>query len=72
MRAMMAYNAGWGRLRTWTAESGDLPDDIMVEAIGIEETRQYCRNILQAAVMYGELYYGKNVGDTVQELVGGV
>jgi soluble lytic murein transglycosylase-like protein len=70
LRAMMAYNAGWGRLRAWTAESGDLPDDLLVEALGIGETRQYCRNILQAAVMYGLLYYGRSVADTVGELVG--
>jgi soluble lytic murein transglycosylase len=70
LRAMMAYNAGWGRLKSWVAESGDLPDDLMVEALSIEETRQYCRNILQATVMYGELYYGRNVADTVEELVG--
>ena len=42
----------------------------MVEALSIEETRQYCRNILQATVMYGELYYSRNIGDTVEELVG--
>jgi len=71
LRAIMAYNAGWGRLATWSAESGDLPDDLMIEALGIRETRQYCRNILQATVMYGELYYGLTVGETVGELVEG-
>jgi soluble lytic murein transglycosylase len=71
LRAMMAYNAGWGRLKTWVAESGELPDDLMIEALGIEETRQYCRNILQATVMYGELYYGRTVVETVGELVEG-
>ena len=71
LHAMMAYNAGWGRLKTWVAESGNLPDDLMLEALGIEETRQYCRNILQATVMYAELYYGKSVGETVRELVEG-
>ena len=72
LRAMMAYNAGWGRLKTWSVESGNLPDDLMIEALGIQETRQYCRNILQATVMYGALYYGKTVGETVGELVEGV
>jgi soluble lytic murein transglycosylase-like protein len=72
LRAMMAYNAGWGRLRTWSAESGDLPDDLLIEALGIEETRQYCRNILQATVMYGELYYDTKSAETVAELVEGV
>jgi soluble lytic murein transglycosylase-like protein len=71
LRAMMAYNAGWGRLRTWSAESGDLPDDLMLEALGIDETRQYCRNILQATVVYGQLYYGKTIAETVGELVEG-
>jgi soluble lytic murein transglycosylase-like protein len=71
LRAMMAYNAGWGRLKTWAAESGELPDDLMIETLGIEETRQYCRNILKATVMYGELYYSRTVGETVGELVEG-
>jgi soluble lytic murein transglycosylase-like protein len=71
LRAMMAYNAGSGRLRIWLSESGELPDDLLVEAIGIEETRQYCRNILQSTVMYGSLYYGKNVGETVAYVVEG-
>jgi soluble lytic murein transglycosylase len=71
LRAMMAYNAGWGRLKTWVAESGDLPDDLLVEALGIDETRQYCRNILQATVMYGQLYYGRSGDETVSELVPG-
>jgi soluble lytic murein transglycosylase len=71
LRAMMAYNAGWGRIKLWITESGDLPDDLMVEALGIEETRQYCRNILQATVIYGQLYYGKGIGETVKYLVEG-
>ncbi len=71
LHAMMAYNAGWGRLKNWVAETGDLPEDLMLEALSIEETRQYCRNILQATVMYGELYYGRSVGETVRELVEG-
>jgi len=71
IRAIIAYNAGWGRLATWSGESGDLPDDLMIEALGIQETRQYCRNILQATVMYGELYYGRTVGETVGELIEG-
>jgi soluble lytic murein transglycosylase len=70
-RSMMAYNAGRGRLKKWLGESGDLPDDLMIEALGIEETRQYCRNILQATVMYGEIYYGIPVAASVREIVEG-
>jgi soluble lytic murein transglycosylase-like protein len=71
LRAMMAYNAGWGRLKSWLAESGELPDDLMIEALGIEETRQYCRNILQATVMYGLMYYDRSVVETVGNLIEG-
>jgi len=71
LRAMMAYNAGYGRLKTWIAESGDLPDDLLLEAIGIEETRGYCRNIVQSTAMYGELYYGKGKAKIVKYLVEG-
>jgi soluble lytic murein transglycosylase len=62
LRAVMAYNAGLSRLKAWTSESPDLPDDLLVEAITIAETRQYCRNILQAAAVYGELYEGVQAG----------
>jgi soluble lytic murein transglycosylase len=71
LRAMMSYNAGSGRLKAWLAESGDLPDDLLVEAIGIDETRQYCRNILQSTAIYGELYYGRGIGETAGALVEG-
>jgi soluble lytic murein transglycosylase len=71
LRAMMAYNAGRGRLRKWSAEAGDLPDDLMLEALGIAETRQYGRNILSASVMYGELYYGEGAARTVRYAVEG-
>jgi hypothetical protein len=71
LRAMMAYNAGWGRLKSWAAASGDLPDDLLVEALSLGETRQYCRNILQSTVMYGLLYYGTSLGTTVEYLVDG-
>lgn len=71
VRAVMAYNAGLSRLRTWVSECSDLPDDLLVEAITIAETRQYCRNILQAAALYGELYEGVPPGATVRKIVEG-
>jgi len=71
LRAMWAYNAGRGRLRQWLADLHDLPDDLKLEVLGIEETRQYGRNILQAAVMYGELYYGIPVATMTEEIIDG-
>jgi len=68
---MMAYNAGRGRLRRWKAESGDLPDDLLLEAVDIAETRQYGRNILAAAAAYGQLYYGIAPAETARYAIEG-
>ncbi len=69
--SIMAYNAGLSRLRSWAAEGAGLPDDLLVESITIAETRQYCRNILQAAAVYGELYEGVPPGVTAGKIVEG-
>jgi soluble lytic murein transglycosylase-like protein len=71
LRAMMAYNAGMTRLNAWAAGAEGLPDDLLVESLTIAETRQYCRNILQAAAMYGELYEGVRPGATAERILGG-
>ncbi len=70
LRAMWAYNAGRGRLRTWLSGADGLPDDLLLESLSIAETRQYGRNILQAAVMYGELYSGMKAAGIVDEIMG--
>lgn len=70
LRAMFAYNAGRGRLKRWLADNEGLPDDLVLEALGIEETRQYGRNILQASCFYGELYYGMGFEDAVDGILG--
>jgi soluble lytic murein transglycosylase-like protein len=69
LRAMMAYNAGWGRYRSGIVGTEGLPDDLVVEAFALKETRQYCRKILPAAVMYDALYYEKNLGKAIGALV---
>jgi len=58
MRAMFAYNAGPSRMKTWNQESGELPDDILLEALHIAQTRQYGKNIVQAALAYAKIHYG--------------
>jgi len=72
MRAMMAYNAGWGKYRNATAAGEGLPDDLLAETVTIPETRLYCRKILEAAAIYDALYYGRGVGETVGGLVEGI
>ena len=65
-RALLAYNAGAGRLRGWERGAAGLPSDLLVEAVPFAETRRYVRKILVSAVHYGELYYGLAPQDTVR------
>ncbi len=57
MRAMFAYNAGPGRMITWNKESGELPDDILLESLHLSQPRQYAKNIIQATLAYGKIHY---------------
>ncbi len=57
MRAMFAYNAGPGRMITWAKESGELPDDILLESLHLSQPRQYAKNIIQATLAYGKIHY---------------
>jgi soluble lytic murein transglycosylase len=55
MLALLAYNGGMGRIRRWRAASGGLPDDLFLETIEFDETREYGRRVLAAAAVYGYL-----------------
>lgn len=55
-KALMAYNGGQGRVRTWTREFGHLPADLFVEACPLEETRNYVKKIYVTASLYHRLY----------------
>jgi len=58
MRAMFAYNAGPSRMMGWSKESGELPDDILLETLHLAQPRQYAKNIIQASLAYGKIHYG--------------
>ncbi len=58
MRAMFAYNAGPSRMIAWTKESGELPDDILLETLHLAQPRQYAKNIIQATLAFGKIQYG--------------
>ena len=60
MRAMFAYNAGPSRMIGWAKESGELPDDILLETLHLAQPRQYAKNIIQASLAYGKIHYGIN------------
>ena len=64
-KALMAYNAGLSRLRSWERNFAGLPTDLLAEAIPFPETRNYVRKILVSAVYYGGLYYDQSLEETV-------
>ena len=50
-----AYNAGASRLRRWIKDAGGTPMDVWIESIPFRETRNYVKNVLAFAVVYGQL-----------------
>jgi soluble lytic murein transglycosylase len=58
INAVCAYNAGPTRMRGWRSEYAGLPQDLLLEAIPIEETQNHGRKVFFSAVLYGYLYYG--------------
>ncbi len=57
MKALVAYNAGLGRVREWSKLYPDLPFDLFVETIPFYETRDYVRKVISSAFVYGYVYY---------------
>jgi soluble lytic murein transglycosylase len=69
--ALMAYNAGGGRIKPWKQSMGKLPEEIFVEAAPFEETRGYVKKILTSTVMIGVLHYGKTLDEMVRVIYPG-
>lgn len=76
LSAFFAYNAGITRVRRWMNSSKiefnnikKLPDDLFLETIPYEETREYGRKLVGAAAMYAWLYYGKEIAEEITEIV---
>jgi soluble lytic murein transglycosylase len=63
--ALMAYNAGLSRVRSWQRRFPVLPPDLMVEAIPFHETRHYVRKVMVTAAVYGRLYEDRPAEETV-------
>jgi soluble lytic murein transglycosylase len=73
MLALLAYNGGMGRVRRWLAADrqqagGGLPYDLFLESIEFSETRNYGRQVLSAASVYGYLYYGMGMEETAANI----
>jgi soluble lytic murein transglycosylase-like protein len=71
-KALMAYNAGLSRLRSWERSFTGLPSDLLAEAAPYPETRNYIRKILVSAVYYGALYYDRSLEQTVLQFFPGL
>lgn len=74
--AFFSYNAGITRVRRWMNSSKvafnnirHLPDDLFLETIPYEETREYGRKLVGAAAMYAWLYYNKEISQEISEIV---
>jgi soluble lytic murein transglycosylase len=59
--ALLAYNGGPNRVRRWRSAEPDLPLDLFLETVPINETRNYGRRVLGSAAVYGFLYYGMSM-----------
>jgi soluble lytic murein transglycosylase len=70
MLALFAYNAGPGRVRQWRSERSSLPEDLFLETVPFDETRNYGRRVLSAAAVYGYLYYGYDMSQVAKDLFG--
>jgi soluble lytic murein transglycosylase len=65
-KALMAYNAGLSRVRSWENQYGDLTNELLVEVLPYAETRHYVRKIFVSSVFYGFLYEGKEPGEILR------
>jgi soluble lytic murein transglycosylase len=68
LQALLAYNGGMGRVRNWRNAESKLPEDLFLETIDIEETREYGKKVLGAAAAYGYLYYGMTMEAVVADI----
>lgn len=76
LNAFFSYNAGITRVRRWIKSSkvefnnrSYLPEDLFLETIPYDETREYGRKLVGATAMYGWLYYNKDINTIVKEIV---
>lgn len=55
-----AYNAGEGRVGKWKKQFGHLPVDEFIENIPINQTKDYCKKVLNGFISYDYLYNAKS------------
>jgi len=68
MPAMCAYNAGPVAVSRWLRNNKITDEDIFVESIPYEETRNYGKKLLYTACMYAYIYYNKSPKQVIKEV----
>lgn len=64
---LAAYNAGPGAVRKWLAADPEVPLDLFIERIPIDETREYVRRVLESFAVYSSM---EGVGLVLPERAG--
>jgi transglycosylase, SLT family len=68
MPSMCSYNAGPIAVSRWLKKNSIKEEDIFIETIPYDETRNYGKKLLSTACIYGMLYYNKTAKDVVKEI----
>ena len=68
MPSMCAYNAGPVAVSRWLKKNTIKEEDLFVETIPYNETRNYGKKLLSTACIYGMLYYNKTANEVVSEI----
>jgi soluble lytic murein transglycosylase len=68
MLSLLAYNGGMGRVDRWRRAAGDLPADLFLETVELDETRDYGKRVLTAAAVYGYLYYDMTMEEIAADI----
>jgi soluble lytic murein transglycosylase-like protein len=67
-KALLAYNAGLNRVRSWERAAAGLAPDLLVETVPFGESREYVRKIAVSAILYAWVYDGRDPRVTLQGL----
>lgn len=68
MPSMCSYNAGPIAVSRWLKHNSTNEEDLFVETIPYDETRNYGKKLLYTACIYGMLYYNKNPNEVIKEV----
>ena len=68
MPSMCSYNAGPIAVSRWLKKNTIKEEDLFVETIPYDETRNYGKKLLSTACIYGLLYYNKTIDEVVNEI----